>query len=359
MSRFLTILFTPLFLLCLVLPAEASVQLAPAGQPPVTIDEVYLSDGVPFLAIDDVLPALGLSGDWDSVAHVYRLRTPRGTAVISPGSDYLRLGERFIPLTRRPRFIDGRLRVAEDFVTVQLPALLDRPVSYRNLNPPAVAATGKDTPLDKLFAFLLRKKRPGAGGPALRGLAIDPGHGGQDTGVLAADGTKEKDVVLAVAEDLEKQTKMHLGIPVYLSRDADYGLSRKKRFEAAAKPDVDALLLLHAQASLSPLPQGISLIVRPPEFFDGGTPPAGEAESMRLARFLRAALVEAGLQVNDIVEAPLLPLGRGDLPSVVIELGYLSNPSDRSLLLDPQGRQRLAGALFRGLRNYSSEEKNP
>lgn len=359
MSRFLKMLSLPLVLLCLVLPAEAVVQLGPAGQPPVTIEEVYLHDGVPFLAIDDVLPALELSGDWDSVEHVYRIRTPRGTAVISPGSDYLRLGERFIPLTHRPRFIDGRLRVAEDFVTVQLPALLDRPVSYHNLNPPDVSSPEKETPLDKLFAFLLRKKKPEAGGPTLRGVAIDPGHGGQDTGVLAADGTKEKDVVLAVAEDLEKQIKMRLGIPVYLSRNADYGLSRQKRFEAAAKPDADALLLLHAQASLSPLPQGISLIVRPPELFDTKTPATRESDSMRLARFLRAALIEAGLKVNDIVEAPLLPLGRGDLPSVVVELGYLSNPSDRSLLLDPEGRKKLAGALFRGLQNYSSEEKNP
>lgn len=339
----------------LALPAGATVEIALNDEPTVAIDEVYLREGVPYLPVEDVLEALHLSGQWDSVEHVYRIRTSRGTAVISPGSLYLRLGERFVPLTNPPRFIDGRLRVSEDFVTSKLPALLDMPVRYRNLSPPAVASDKSRNPIDKLFSFLLRKKTKD--GVALRGVALDPGHGGQDTGSLGIGGVKEKEVVLGVARRLEKLVKMQLGIPVYLSRDGDYALDRRQRLEIAANPEVDALILLHAQASFSTAPHGVTFFVRPEEAFEGQAPPVGEGESMRLAQYLADACRERGLEVAGIVKAPLLPLGRGDLPTVLTELGYLSSAADQSLLRDPDGQERLAMALFKGLKDFADERK--
>jgi N-acetylmuramoyl-L-alanine amidase len=78
---------------------------------------------------------------------------------------------------------------------------------------------------------------------------------------------------------------------------------------------------------------------------------------MRLARFLADACKDSGLEVAGIAEAPLLPLGRGNLPSVLAELGYLSNPSDQALLQDPDGQERLATALYNGLKNFADERK--
>ena len=344
-----------LLLLVLALPAGATVEIALNDEPSVTIHEVYLREGVPFLSLEEVLVVLHLNGQWDSVEHVYRIKTPRGTAVISPGSHYLRLGERFVPLTHPPRFIDGRLRVSEDFVTSRLASLLDRPLRYRNLHPPAVASGESQTPLDKLFSFLVRKKT--VGDAALRGVALDPGHGGQDTGSLGTGGVKEKEVAFGVARRLEKLVKMKLGIPVYLSRDGDYALDMRQRLEIAANPEVDALILLHAQASFSTAPRGMTFFVRPEEVFEGQTPSVGEGESMLLARFLADACKDSGLEVAGIVEAPLLPLGRGNLPSVLAELGYLSNPADQALLQDPDGQERLATALYNGLKNFADERK--
>lgn len=346
-----------LLLLGLAVGAQARVELGLPGQPPATIDEVYLREGVAYLAVEDVLGQTKLSGQWDSVEHLYRIQTPAGTAVISPGSHYLRLGERFVPLRHPPRFIDGRLRVPEEFVTGQLPSLLGGPVHYLNLDPQqGSTAVEEESPLDRLFAFLLRKKEP-ASEPVLRGIVIDPGHGGQDPGALVPGGSKEKTVALEVARRLEKQLKMQMGIPIYMSRDGDYSLTPQQRIEPAGRPDADVLIQLHVQASFGPAPHGVTLIVRPQEETAQGSLPRGEGESIRLARFLAVALRDSGVEVAGIIQAPLLPLGRGDLPTVLVELGYLTNPDDKALLRDPAGQEKLAGALFAGLKNYADAHK--
>jgi len=350
MRIFVSIIF--LLLLC-ALPAQAVVELALEGDQPQRLEEVYLRDGVAFLAVDDVLDLLGSRGDWDSVAHLYRFRTPRGTAVISPGSRFIKLGERFIPLANKPRFIDGRLRVPEDFIARHLSGLLDQKIYYRNFNP---SATQKEegSALDRFFSFLLRKKKP-VDAPVLRAVAIDPGHGGQDPGSIGINGVKEKSVTLAVAQSLQKQIKMQLGIPIYLSRDDDYGLTLEERLKAAAHPDVDALLLLHAQAAEVYKPQGIYLYVRRAESLPGENVNNDDKDSRRLAENLASALRDSGLTVHGVSEAPLLPLGQGDLPTVLIEMGYLTNPADQMLLNESEGQKQLAQALFKGLKKFGAQ----
>jgi N-acetylmuramoyl-L-alanine amidase len=331
-------------------PIHAAVELAIGERESVIIEEVYLREGVAFLPIDEVLQALQLSGSWDSVAHVYRIRTPRGTAVISPGSQFMRLGERYIPLGSPPRFIDGKLRVAEEFLSRHLPGLLNEPLYYRNLQP-IVSNTAPASTLDRFFAFILRKKET-VTEPVLRGLAIDPGHGGEDPGALGAGGLKEKDVTLEVARRLERLLKMRLDIPVFLTRSGDYAITSQQRVETAARPEVDVLLLLHAQASFSPQVHGPTLFVRTDAAGDGE-----QVDSLRLARHLAAAMGNAGLGHAVIRQAPLLPLGRGDLPTVLVELGYLSNSQDQALLGNAQGWDRYADALFAGLRAFADELK--
>lgn len=341
------------------LPAAAAAEIARSGHPPKVIRDVYWRDGVPFVAVEEVLSALGLQGSWDSVAHVFRFKTPAGAAALSPDSSWLRLDDRLIELDHPPRFIDGQLRVSEKFITGELPELLGEPVFFRDLDPPQAppAAREEQSPLDKLFAFLLRRKEPEPQGPALRGVAIDPGHGGQDPGALSLEGDQEKTVVLEVAKRLQKLLKMRLAVPVHLSRDGDYALTPGQRLQAAARPDTDALLLIHAQAALGPSPRGVTLFVRPRDEGEGGKPVAGEGESIRLARHLEAAFRKNGFAVVGILRAPLPPLGRGDLPAVLVELGFLSNPEDRALLLSPEGRGRLAEALYAGLKSFADEKK--
>lgn len=333
--------------------AEAAVELALEGHQPVIIDEIYHQNNVVYLALEDVLPVLGLTGSWDSVEHVYRIQTPRGTAVISPGSHFLRVGEMYRPLKSFPRFIGGKLRVDEDFVALQLPALLEKSVYLRNLSPAKLDEEPAGSAIDQLFAFLLQKEKP-VDAPVLRGIAIDPGHGGQDPGVMATGGMKEKEVVLDVARRLEKQLKMHMGIPVYLTRNDDYTLQGAKRLAAVGQGSVDALVLLHAQGSFNKASRGATLFVRPLEDQPGTAADSNE-DSLRLARHLASSLKAVGVKVNGIERASLRPLGRGNLPSVLVELGYLSNTEDLALLGEESYRDKLAQALFRGLKNFSEE----
>lgn len=345
-----------IIVLMLSTPALAAVELSRQGHRPQLLNEVYHHEGVPYLAIDDVLPALGLRGYWNSVRHRYLITTPQGKATFFPGGQYLQLEGRFLPLKQPARFIDGRLRVSEDFIVDQLAELVPYPIYYRNLDPDLAGHGEDESALDKLFAFLLRKKSD-ADDTGLRAVAIDPGHGGEETGAIGLDGVKEKTVVLAVAQQLEKQLKMKLGLPVYLSRDDDYYLSADRHLESARREDVDAFLLLHAQASLSEQVQGIHLYVRPQEneFTQQPVEQQG-ASSMMLALRLSEALREAGFVVAEVAQAPLLPLVRGNLPTVLIELGYLSNPQDQQLLTAADGQQRLAQALLAGLEAFSADK---
>jgi N-acetylmuramoyl-L-alanine amidase len=337
------------FLLVTLLPASALVEIGRPGEDPLVVEDVYLREGTAFVSIDDVMSALELEGEWDSVAHVYVIRTPHGRAVISPGSQFLKLGDNFIPISHRPRFIDGKLRISEVFLLRQLAPLLTEPIHYRNHNPPAPSES--EDPLDRLFAFLLRKKEPVADGSKWV-VSIDPGHGGEDSGALGLNGSKEKDVTLAVGQRLEKLLKMHQDAPVVLTRDGDYALDMERRLGIVAEGQSDVLISLHAQAFSGEDASGVNLYIQPQTERDVPDGLILENTSLKLAESLLEKLQGSGFDVNSIKEIPVYPLGRGDLPRVLVEMGSLSNTIDYTTLEDPVRQQDFARALFDGLQTF-------
>ncbi|MCK4508837.1 MAG: N-acetylmuramoyl-L-alanine amidase [Desulfuromonadales bacterium] len=345
----LKLFFLPFFLLAFVSPSGALVEVGRPGEEPLVIEDVYLREGTAFVSIDDVLAALELQGEWNSVAHVYAIRTPHGKAVISPGSQFLKLGDNFIPVAHRPRFIGGKLRVSETFLLSQLAPLLTEPIYYRNHNPPA--PTQGDDPLDRLFAFLLRKKEPVADGSKWV-VSIDPGHGGEDSGALGLNGSKEKTVTLAVSQRLEKLLKMHQDAPVILTRDGDYALDMERRLEVVAEGQADVMLSLHAQSFFSAETSGVNLYVQPQTERDVPDGVVVENSSLILAEILQKKLKNRGFDVHGIKELPVYPLGRGDLPRVMVEMGSLTNTIDLTILEDPIRQQDFARALFDGLQAF-------
>ena len=104
------LLLSLLLIFFTVSPLFAAVDIAPRGKSPVRISDVYQQGGVPYVAVEDALDAVGLTGHWNSIRHVFRIRSNRGWAEISPASSYMQLGDDFYPLQEKPRFIDGRLR---------------------------------------------------------------------------------------------------------------------------------------------------------------------------------------------------------------------------------------------------------
>ncbi len=345
-----TNLFCLLILLLAFAPsAVALVEIGRPGAQPQVIEDVYLREGTAFVSIDDVLKALELEGAWDSVAHVYVIGTAHGRAVISPGSQFLKIGDNFIPISHRPRFIDGKLRVSEVFLLRQLAPLLTEPIYYRNHDPPETNAD--EDPLDRLFAFLLRKKEPIADGSKWV-VSIDPAHGGEDAGSLGTDGSKEKDLSLAVAQRLEKLLKMHQDAPVIMTRDGDYALDMERRLEIVAEGRADVLLSLHAGAFFTPLASGVNLYVQPQTERDVPDGLIQENSSLKFAEILRQELQNIGFEVHQIKEMPVYPLGRGDLPRVLVEMGSMSNAVDLASLQDPARQQDFARALFDGLQAF-------
>jgi len=350
MSR-IFLLVLHLFLLLPAAPGMvfAAVEVGRAGAPPKILEDVYLREGTAFVAIDDVLVALELKGEWDSVAHVYTILTPHGRAVISPGSQFLRVGDNLIPIAHRPRFIDGKLRISEVFLQRQLAPLLAESLHYRNYSPPSPVEA--EDPLDRLFSFLLRKKEPMADGSKWI-IAIDPGHGGEDAGALGLSGSKEKAVTLALAQQLEKLLKRHQDVPVFLTRDGDYTLDLERRLAIVAEGGADVLVSLHAQAFPTAEPSGIMLYVQPQTELDATGGLVTDNESARLAKLLQRELTTAGFVVRGVQEIPVLPLGRGDLPRVLVEMGSLSNAADLAMLQDQTRQQDFSRALFAGLNAF-------
>ena len=353
-----------IFIFCLFLPlstALAAVDIALRGKDPVRLEDVYQQDGIPYIAIEDALSAVGLTGHWNSIAHNFRIKTKYGWAEISPASGFLKIAGEYYPLKEKPRFIDGRLRVTDSFILNQLAQLTGQSIYFHNLDPDIDNVPIKQSSnLEKLFAFLLNKKASNSG-PLIRAIAIDPGHGGLDTGVIAASGYKEKQLNLKIAEKLAKQLKMKLGVPIYLSRDGDYELTMEQRLQSASQEDVDIWLLLHAQAAFSSELSGVSLFIRPEEIAQivSGEEAAEEylSDSRKLANELALALRESAIEVRGIYPSSRLSLGRGNLPTVQIELGFLSNPDELQQLQNLDYQNQIVQALYAGIHRYAKQSK--
>jgi N-acetylmuramoyl-L-alanine amidase len=330
-------------------PAIAAVEIALRGQQAAIIEDVYRQQGVSYVALEDLLKVVSLTGHWDSVAHTYRIRTSRGWVVLTPASGYMQIGETFYPMQDKPVFIDGRLQVSENFIQSQLAQLTGRAVFFRHLNPQvSVVDEAEISGIDELFSRLFRRAER-TRGPTIRAIAIDPAHGGLDTGVIAPGGYNEKLVTFEVAERLARLLRMRLGIPVYVSRTGDYDVTLDQRLESSLRDDVDLWILLHAQASFSSEVRGIDLLVRDEE--ELLNPALG---SLVLAQQLAEAMAKSDLKVRGIYPSSRLSLGRGNLPTVQLELGYLSNPEELRLLRQEQYQNRLVQSIFEGIQNYIS-----
>jgi N-acetylmuramoyl-L-alanine amidase len=153
---------------------------------------------------------------------------------------------------------------------------------------------------------------------------------------------------------------MHQDAPVVLTRDGDYALDMERRLEVVAEGQADVLLSLHAQAFFSAEASGVNLYVQPQTERDvpvgvvaeSFSPKLTENSSLKLAEILQQKLVSSGFNVHGIKEMPVYPLGRGDLPRVLVEMGSLTNTVDLAMLQDPIRQQDFARALFDGLQAF-------
>jgi len=222
----------------------------------------------------------------------------------------------------------------------------------------------------------------------IRVVVIDPGHGGADPGAVAKN-LREKDVCLDVAKRLAAALREAKGIRAILTRSEDVAMPLKQRLLAGEREDADLFLSIHVNAARSRVAHGVEVY-----FLSVGA--ASDAASRELARleneadpdyvvsedeglktlpFLvdlrqsdtmlrssRAAEVMLDLmterklaQARGVKQAGFAVLKSFQVPSVLVELGFISSLQDRAQLQKPEYRQRLAQALADGIRRYFQE----
>lgn len=218
-------------------------------------------------------------------------------------------------------------------------------------------------------------------------VAIDAGHGGKDPGAIGAAGTYEKDIVLAVAQKLAARLGATAGIEPVLIRDGDYFVGLRDRTRKAREADADLFVSLHADAFHDRRVRGSSVFVLSRNGASsemarmlarsenrahriGGVSLADKDEQVAsvLVDLSRAHTVEESLDVADVLLSELDALGdvHGDgveqagfavlksldMPSVLVELAFISNPEEEKRLKSSRYQHQLAEGLTEGVRGY-------
>jgi N-acetylmuramoyl-L-alanine amidase len=266
--------------------------------------------------------------------------------------------------------------------------------------PPSTVARGPTVAEPTPTPTMAAKQRPGAtASPSTDRLivvALDPGHGGEDPGAIGPGGTREKDVVLRIATLLQERlnrTRVN-GNPIRatLTRDGDYFVPLHVRVQKARRVQADLFVSIHADAFFSPKPQGASIYA----LSDRG---ASSAAARWLANKENAADLVGGVdvhsrdatvqralldmsttaQINDslklggamlgemrrvgklhkprVEQAGFAVLRAPDIPSVLVETAFISNPDEERRLRDPAFQAAMADALAQGIVAYFS--RNP
>lgn len=188
--------------------------------------------------------------------------------------------------------------------------------------------------------------------PSLRGAApviiIDPGHGGSDLGYVGASGLVEKDLVLAVAQQLRRLLKEQSKARIFMTRQDDGELRIESRRKFAGQNEANLIVSLHAGASFSPQAHGIEFFI--PAASASGV--AADASALRESRRVADALALALSPVAEsrgVREAPLRLLSGLSTPGVLIEIGFLSNPAEETLLATEEHQLKIAQGIATGI----------
>ena len=212
-------------------------------------------------------------------------------------------------------------------------------------------------------------------------IVIDPGHGGKDTGAIGCNGLYEKDVVLDIGLKLRAIIKKNFACKVVMTRDRDVFIDLDARPGIAVQNDADLFISIHANASKSPSAHGIEtyllnltkdrniMEVADRENFTAAKNMGSldvilkdlildskRDESLKLAHFVQTSLVtdlhKDGVLNKGVKQGPFLVLYGASMPSILTEVGFITNPEEESHLADPQYREEVAQAIFDGIKEY-------
>ncbi len=218
-------------------------------------------------------------------------------------------------------------------------------------------------------------------------VAIDPGHGGHDPGAVGRGRTREKDVALAIAKRLVARINDEAGMHAILIRKGDYYIDHRQRMRIAREGRADLFVSIHADAVNDRRASGASvyalslkgasdeaarqLAVRENAAVSVGGVDLGDKDAVLASVLLdlsQNAALSASLDVGAKVIGELAKIGKvhrrrvqqagfivlksPDMPSILVETAFISNPSEERKLRDRQHQDRLSGAILAGIRKY-------
>lgn len=220
-------------------------------------------------------------------------------------------------------------------------------------------------------------------------IVIDAGHGGKDPGARGKNGTEEKKIVLAIAKRLSAEIKRISFRRVILTRNGDYFLSLRERLKLAHQYHADLFIAIHADAYFDNNATGASVyalsprgatseaarwLARRDNYSELGKVDLGELkdnslmlrsvlidlaqtettrDSLRLGSTMLNALDRiSALHHQQVEQAPFVVLKSPDIPSILVEVGFITNPVEEKRLTDASYQQQLAEALARGVTQY-------
>lgn len=228
-------------------------------------------------------------------------------------------------------------------------------------------------------------------------VVVDAGHGGEDPGATGPGGTREKDVVLRLARTLAEVIEAQPGYTARLTRTGDYYIDLRGRTLLARRQNADLFVSVHADAFRTAQPRGASVfalsqrgatsetarwLARSENRSDliggsGGVSLDGKDDTLAgvLLDLSMTASINASIGVGDHVlrnldqvtrlhksnveQAAFVVLKSPDIPSILVEAGFISNPEEERNLGSANYRQRLASAVFSGIQDYFNQTPPP
>ncbi len=221
-------------------------------------------------------------------------------------------------------------------------------------------------------------------------VVIDPGHGGEDSGAIGANGTKEKDVVLAIGKRLKRRIETQPNMRVMMNRNSDFFVPLGTRVKKARNAKADLFISIHADAFTSPSARGSSVFILSEKGASsttarmlanrenasdliGGTNIRNQesqvanvlldmsvtAQIKQSRKLADLVLGEMGkintLHKGQVEQAAFAVLKAPDIPSILVETAFISNPEEEAKLNTESHQEAIANAILTGVKAYFAQ----
>jgi N-acetylmuramoyl-L-alanine amidase len=358
-------LLPALFLMAAQEPEK--VKLYKGGQLAGEIAEFQIIDDVLFLPLKESARVLGLEGFSDRESGLAFFRQGSALVVIDSDKKEARAGGQVFLLKFAPIWTGKDVFIPGNVLTDAVPKVLGQSVSIE-YTPLGQSSSALRDPVDV--------------------IVLDPGHGGHDTGAKGPGGILEKDVALEIARKLRDRLQKEPGLLVYLTRDGDTFIPLSERPQKARELRADAFVSIHANAYKMISAQGFetffaSLTATDKDAMDlaqlenqveeaSSAPPEvttdigmilgdmAQTESLAASQQLAESVQDSMASVmksdnRGVKQAPFRVLMDSTMPAVLVEVGFISSPSEASLITDPQMQKRIVNALADAILKYRQQ----